>query len=105
MNTIWEQYKKQPEKYRRLVWEYNLKPDDFFSILNGEKTIGWFDRKWATTRVLENAPYYDAVELIGFGNLAELWPKIKMSIFNKTIRNGYEYVLQKRAVSFAGSNS
>ena len=105
MNSIQDQYKIQSEKYKCLVWDYDLTPKDFFAILYGDKTMGWFDRKWATVRVLENAPYYDAIELIEFGNLAELWPKIKISIFNKTIRHGYEYVLQKRAVSFAGSDS
>lgn len=105
MNAIQQQYETHPEKYKSLMWEYNLEPKDFFSILNGEKTQGSFNQKWATVRVLENAPYYDAIKLVNLDTLAIQWPEIKSAIFNNTIRRGYEYVLHKRALSTSGQRS
>lgn len=102
MTKIREQYLNNPSKYKQIVWDYNLKPRSFFEILNGERTEGWLNRKWATTRVLENVNYYDALNLVDTNYLKNNWDSLRPRIFDKNIQNGYDYLLRKGALSFAG---
>jgi len=81
------------------VWEYNLKPGEFEKILAGKKKIGWFDKIWAYSRILENMNYYTAKKILDLNYLKNNWNKIKPKIFNSSIRQGYEYLLQKKALS------
>ncbi|MBU1088783.1 hypothetical protein KKC08_04595 [Patescibacteria group bacterium] len=99
MNKTQQKYLKNSDKYKQLVWEYNISPQIFFNILNGKETQKWFNRQWATTKVLENATYYDAINLIDMDYLKKNWNIIKSRIFNKSIKNGYQFVLQKKALS------
>jgi len=101
MNETRQQYLSQPDKYKSLVWDYNLQPRDFFVILDGDAKKGWFDREWATARVLENANYYDAIALVDMDYLSKQWGQIKRRLFKPDIKHGYEYLLRKRALSTA----
>jgi hypothetical protein len=92
---------KISKKFNQLVWEYNLKPEEFKKILAGKKEEGWFNREWAVARVLENMNYYEAKKIINFDFLRENWKDIKKRLFKKNIKEGYEYVLQKKALSTA----
>lgn len=101
MKKIQEEYMYDHSKYKLLVWDYNLSPQDFFSILSGHKSVqdGWLDRNWATARVLENVNYYDALNLVDLYYLESNWSNILPKIYNKAIKDGYNYVLRKRTLS------
>lgn len=88
-------------KYHQLVWDYELPKDQFFAILNGEKKIGSFDQNWAIVRVLENLNYYEALNLVPIDLLKKHWLKVKPKIFNRSIREGYEFVLRRHTLSAA----
>jgi len=90
------------DTYRKLVWDYNLPRDDFEKILSGDKKVGTFDQDWAISRVLENLNYYDAMTLVPLAVLRERWGFVKRKLFNKTIKYGYEFLLQRYPVSIAG---
>jgi len=90
------------DEYKQLVWDYDLSPDDFTKILSGKKEIGTFNQDWAISRVLENLNYYDAMTLVPYATLKNRWDYIKGKLFNKAIKNGYEFLLQRYPVSIAG---
>jgi len=90
------------DKFRQLVWDYDLSIDDFKTILLGEKKIGSFNQDWAISRVLENLNYYDAMDLVPYEILKNRWSQVKGKIFNKSIKNGYEFLLQRYPVSITG---
>ena len=92
----------QNDLFSRLVWDYQMTPDDFTSILAGTKKIGQLDQSWAIARVLEHADYYTAKSLIPLSLLSRHWPTIKSKIFNRSIRDGYEFVLHHHALSSTG---
>ena len=89
------------DEYKKLMWDYTLSPDVFLHILLGEKTVGWFTQSWAIARVLENLDYYRALDLVELETLARKWDEVKNKIHNASIRRGYEFVLQRNAVSIA----
>ena len=90
------------DKFKQLVWDYDLSLNDFKTILLGEKQIGSFDQDWAVSRVLENLNYYDAMDLVPYEILKNRWSQVKGKIFNKSIKDGYEFLLQRYPVSIAG---
>lgn len=87
--------------FRRLVWDYSLDQEAFESILLGKRTLGSFDQAWAIARVLENANYYEAIDLIPWDTLQSMWPVVKQKMFYTSIKDGYEYVLHRDALSTA----
>jgi hypothetical protein len=87
--------------YHRLVWDYNLAPDDFAAILAGKKTLGWFNQAWAIGRVLENLPYYQAISLVPLSFLQQKWLLVKPRLFTDSLKKGYEFVLREYALSAA----
>lgn len=97
MNQVQNTYTK-PDKFRLLVWDYDIKPQEFFALLKGKKEKGYFTKEWAIARVLENINYYDAMALVPSGELKKTWGKVKQKIFNKTIRDGYEFVLRRHSL-------
>ena len=99
MNRLQRQIINQPSKYKQIVWDYNLSSNRFFEILDGKKEEGWLNRKWATARILSGLNYYDAIGLIDMDYLRDNWGDIKPKIINKSIRKGYDFVLQKSALS------
>ena len=99
---IREEYMHNPDKYKQIVWDYILDSKTFFELLDGKVQKSWFDRNWATARDLENVNYYDAVNLVDIDYLKLNWSNIKRRIYNKAIKNGYDYILRKRALSITG---
>lgn len=89
----------QTQLFRQLVWDYDLTPTDFETILAGTKKIGNLDQSWAIARVLEHTDYYTAKSLVPLTTLSQHWSKIKPKLFNRTIRDGYEFVLHHHALS------
>lgn len=88
--------------YSNLVWEYNLPQEEFEAILHNEKKIGSLDQSWAIARVLENLNYYDAMKLIPIDLLEKRWETVKNKLFKNSIKNGYEFVLQRHSISTTG---
>lgn len=86
-------------KFKSLVWDYNIDPQEFEEILSGNKKIGSLDQNWAITRVLEHLNYYDAMNSIPMPVMVKNWPIIKNKIFNKSIRDGYDFVLHRHTLS------
>ena len=87
--------------FKQLIWDYNLTPDEFEDILHGEKVLGNMNQNWAIVRVLENLNYYDAMSLISLDTLRNNWIEIRKRLFNNSIKNGYEFLLQRYPVSIA----
>lgn len=88
-----------PNLFKQLVWDYNMTQNEFESVLAGQKTIGSMDQNWAIVRVLENLNYYDAMNLVSIDTLRSNWDKIQDKIFNSSIKNGYEFLLQRYPVA------
>jgi hypothetical protein len=88
--------------YTQLVWDYNITKEEFETILSGEAKRGTFDQDWAVSRVLTNLHYYDAMSLVPYTVLKQRWPHIKGKIFIKSIKDSYEFLLQRYPVSIAG---
>ena len=85
--------------FKQLVWDYDLMQDEFEAILAGKKVLGNMDQNWAITRVLENLNYYDAMNLVSLDTLRNNWNKEQPRLFNSSIKNGYEFLLQRYPVS------
>ncbi len=102
MDTIQQNYIDNPEKYRQIIWDYTLTPEEFFAILNNRSATGWMGRDWAIARVLENVSYYDAISLVSIKTISQRWQYVRSKIFNKQIKKGYEYLLHKYTLSIAG---
>ena len=85
--------------FKQLVWDYNLTQDEFELILNGKKVLGNMDQNWAIVRVLENLNYYDAMNLVSLSTLRNNWKEVQPKLFNSSIKNGYEFLLQRYPVS------
>lgn len=88
--------------FKQLVWDYNLTQDEFEAILYGKKVLGNMNQSWAIVRVLENLNYYDAMNLISLDMLRNNWSEVKGRLFNNSIKNGYEFLLQRYPVSITG---
>ena len=101
MTKTEREFIEKPDKYKNLVWEYDVPPQNFFKILSGDQENGQYNREWATARVLENVNYYDAISLIDIEYLSKSWPRIKSRLFKPDIKHGYEYLLRKRALPTA----
>jgi hypothetical protein len=97
MNVAEKKY-HDPKFFRRLVWDYSLSPRDFFAILHNERAEGTFTQDWAIARVIENAPYYDALTLVPLTMLRTRWERVRSRVFNRDIVRGYEFVLRRDAL-------
>lgn len=85
--------------FKQLVWDYNLTQDEFEAILSGKKVLGNMNQTWAITRILENLNYYDAMNLVSLNTLRNNWKEVQPKLFNSSIKNGYEFLLQRYPVS------
>jgi len=85
--------------YHQLVWDYQLSPHEFQAILTGEFSQSGLDQHWAMARVLENAPYYQALKLIPLDSLQQHWPALRNKIHRQDIKKGYDFVLHQYALS------
>lgn len=91
--------------FKQLVWDYDITQAEFEAILAGKKVMGSFDQNWAITRVLENANYYDAMDLVSLNTLRSHWADIQSRLFKSSIKSGYEFLLQRYPVSTTGQSA
>jgi len=89
----------QDDIFKQIIWDYDLSQDDFESIMQGDKKLGSLDQSWAISRILENVNYYIAKDLVTLPILQKNWSSIKPKLFKKSIKDGYEFVLQRYALS------
>lgn len=101
MNDSLQNYYRQPENFKQLVWDYRMDPKEFFDILEGKIERHWLGQDWAICRVLENLNYYEAIQLVPLVFLHNHWSSVKTKLFKESIKKGYEFVLQKHALSTA----
>lgn len=59
------------------IWDYDIDEDTLKDILSGKVSLGYLDKKWATIRIFEYAPYHEIVRLIGYREIVNRWPEIK----------------------------
>lgn len=91
----------QKNLYQQIIWDYDLSQKDFQAILDGNKKMGSLDQSWAIARVLEHVDYYAAKDLVSVSTLSRNWPSVKSKIFNQSIKDGYEFLLHRYALSSA----
>ena len=85
--------------FGNLVWDYKMLPQEFFDILENKRVLGNFNQDWAIGRVLEHTNYYDAMGLVSLPTLHARWSSVESRIFNKELAHGYNYLLQRQALS------
>ena len=91
-----------PDVYKQLIWDYQISPSEFDLILSGQKTFGSLNQAWAISRILENLNYYDAIKMVSLDSIKNNWLEVKPKLFKKAIKDGYEFVLQRHALSHTG---
>jgi hypothetical protein len=74
------------------VWDYDLDETEFRDLLDGKTTIGRLNRDWAAIRLLEYAPYADIVQMLGFRNLVEGWPRWRNHIRSLSRRRSFDFL-------------
>lgn len=84
-----------PDTYKQLIWDYQITPAEFDSILKGQSSLGSLNQAWAISRVLENLNYYTATKMVSLSTIKKNWNQIKPKLFKKSIKDGYEFVLQR----------
>jgi len=87
------------DTYKQLVWDYQITPTEFDSILKGQSSLGSLNQAWAISRVLENLNYYTATKMVSLNTIRENWNLVKPKLFKKSIKDGYEFVLQRHSLS------
>lgn len=80
---------------RRLpwVWDYDIDEATFRALLNGERTLGRLDQRWAAVRLIEYAPYPEIVRWLGFSRLVEGWPRWRAHVRSVSRRRGLDFLV------------
>ncbi len=99
--VVKQKFLTNPAAFRQLIWEYKMTAEEFFAILEGRKTKGWFTQDWAIARVLENVNYYDAKSLVPLDVLQRRWDTVRSKLFHPSLQKGYDLVLHQKALSAA----
>ena len=76
------------------LWDYDIDDADFREILAGHKELGRLNRDWAAVRLLEHASYPEIVQLLGYRNLVEGWPRWRSRIRSEGRRRGFDFLAQ-----------
>lgn len=76
------------------IWDYDIDEDKLKGILSGETTMGKLDKRWATLRLLEYAPYHEVVRLLGFREIVEQWPGLRESIRSQSRKRGFDFLVE-----------
>jgi hypothetical protein len=74
------------------VWDYDIDETDFREILAGRKELGRLNRDWAAVRLLEHAPYPEIIQLLGYRDLVEGWPRWRSRIRSEGRRRGFDFL-------------
>lgn len=76
---------------KRAVWDTNLSPELFLSIIRGEVNLEWPTRAFCVARLLECASWYDVVKIIPPREICLLWPDAERYVRVNGIKRGMEY--------------
>ncbi len=75
------------------VWDYNITPEQFTTLLEGKLTIGRLDRDWAMLRLIEYASYEDIIRTIGMKNLLNEYPRLRSRIRSVSRKRGFDFLV------------
>lgn len=76
------------------VWDYDVDEERFKEILSGLITIGHLDRRWATIRLFEHAPYAEIIRLLGYRGIVQLWPEVRNGIRSQSRKRGFDFLVK-----------
>jgi hypothetical protein len=76
------------------LWDYDIDDADFREILAGRQERGRLNRDWAAVRLLEHASYPEIIQLLGYRNLVEGWPRWRSRIRSAGRRRGFDFLAQ-----------
>lgn len=76
---------------KRAVWDTDLSPVEFLSILRGEMSVEWPTRAFCVARLLECASWYDVVQVMSPEEICSLWPGAERHVRSKAIKKGMDY--------------
>lgn len=76
------------------IWDYDVDEKKFKEILSGRATIGHLDRRWATIRLFEYAPYAEIVRLLGYPGIVEAWPGVRENIRSQSRKRGFDFLME-----------
>lgn len=76
------------------IWDYDIDEDKLRGILAGETTMGKLDKRWATIRLLEYAPYHEIVRLLGYREIVEQWPGLRENIRSQARKRGFDFLVE-----------
>ncbi|MBC8402695.1 MAG: hypothetical protein H8E14_14510 [Candidatus Marinimicrobia bacterium] len=98
---------KSNQIIKRLIWDYNIKPEAVYQVLIGERErVNHWDFEHIFLRSLERLGWYDLLNLLGEKRLKDkLTPDIIKQLRNPELRTKYERlykILHQEPVSFAG---
>jgi hypothetical protein len=93
----------------KLVWDYDIPPEDLFAVIMGKKEkAGGLSRTRILARLFERIFWYDILKILSLEQVKDfLGDEVIRLIRNPDIRNRYEYVsgiLHKKNVSLSGWN-
>ena len=55
---------------KRIIWDYQITPEEYMDLLDGDIKPGGFDRIWALRRAVEGMNYYDLLEIVRLERIA-----------------------------------
>ncbi|OGJ20432.1 MAG: hypothetical protein A3A82_00355 [Candidatus Pacebacteria bacterium RIFCSPLOWO2_01_FULL_47_12] len=73
-----------------IVWDYNLSGGDLRST---HPEV--FDQSWTLSRLLQHHSFYEVINAVPFAVLQHYWPTIKPTVMSKSLREAYEYYINK----------
>jgi len=76
------------------VWDYDISKTEFTDILAGKKQLGRLDRNWAAVRILEYASYREIIQLLGFSDLVEGWPRWREKVRSQSRVRGFDFLVE-----------
>ena len=74
------------------VWDYDIDDTEFRELLEGRLELSRLGRRWAAVRLLEYAPYWDIIRLLGYRGLVEGWPEWRRHIRSESRRRGFDFL-------------
>lgn len=76
------------------VWDYDISEDELKDMLAGKLVLAHMDKKWATVRLIEYAPYKEIIQLIGFKGIVEQWEEVRQHIRSQSRKRGLDFLVQ-----------
>jgi hypothetical protein len=76
------------------LWDYEISEAQFTAMLEGQLELGRLDRRWAAVRLLEYAPYFEIIRLLGYKTLVEDWAQWRSQIRSESRKRGFDFLVK-----------